>query len=59
MSADREPGAPPRVGTDVIDRVQWETLRRAAHLGHLQPEGDRLLQQIHARHPEWLEEWGQ
>lgn len=48
---------PPRVRGDVIDRVQWETLRRAAHLGHLQPEGMRLLDQIHERHPEWREEF--
>lgn len=42
---------------DVVDRARWESLRTAAHLGHLQPEGDRVLQEIHARHPEWAEEF--
>lgn len=39
------------------ERALWESLRRDAFQGRLWPEGDRELQQIHARHPEWLEEW--
>lgn len=40
-----------------LDRKCWETLRRAAHLGHLQPEGFQLVAELHARYPQWLEEW--
>ena len=56
MSADEE-RAPALRPSDAGDRARWLTLRRAARLGHLQPEGDQLLQQIHERHPEWREEW--
>lgn len=43
--------------TDAGDRAQWLTLRRAAHLGQLQPEGFELVDQLHDRHPEWRKEW--
>lgn len=46
------------VGADpVVDRAVWERLRRAAHLGHLQPEGDRVLQTLHTLYPEWRGEF--
>jgi hypothetical protein len=49
------PQGEPRLGVDDIERVQWEALRRAAHLGQLLPEGAELLARIHERHPEWVE----
>lgn len=51
---DRVPALRP---TDAGDRAQWLTLRRAAQLGHLQPEGFELVDRIHERHPTWREEW--
>lgn len=56
MSADEE-RVPALRPSDAGDRARWLTLRRAASLGQLQPEGDQLLQQIHERHPEWRKEW--
>lgn len=43
--------------TDAGDRARWLVLRRAARLGHLEPEGVRLLDEIHDRHPDWREEF--
>lgn len=50
---------PPLRPSDASDRARWLVLRRAAHLGHLQPEGFQLVDEIHERHPEWREEWDQ
>lgn len=59
MTAAQESGKPAVAREHVADRAQWETLRTAAYRGQLQPEGFRRLDQIHARHPEWREEWDQ
>jgi hypothetical protein len=43
----------------VVDRALWVRLRRAAAVGHLQPEGFALVDELHELHPEWRAEWSQ
>jgi hypothetical protein len=40
-----------------VDRALWERLRRAASRGLLQPEGFRLVDELHDLHPEWRAQW--
>ncbi|WP_269664875.1 hypothetical protein [Streptacidiphilus rugosus] len=40
-----------------MHRSAWETLRRAALLGFLQPEGARLVDELHEPYPAWRVEW--
>jgi hypothetical protein len=39
------------------DRTRWGKLRAAAYMGRLWPDGFKELDAIHARHPEWRNEW--
>lgn len=55
MSATEETA--PAGGDAAVDRAVWERLRKVARRGHLQPEGFQALDELHARYPEWREEW--
>jgi hypothetical protein len=57
MTPTQEPEVPANAPDVALDRRCWETLRRAALLGNLQPEGFELVTELHARYPQWVEEW--